>query len=111
MNSNNKKRVVFYIDAADKDVLFNQCKLLQIRPSFFVRNCVLEKLGKPIFVSTPVNLDTKKFSSELIKVGVNLNQVARKLNSGVAFSIADQRKVLNQIATLTNDILEIKSKL
>ncbi|MFI8605645.1 plasmid mobilization protein [Cellulophaga baltica] len=111
MDAINKQRVVFYLNQTDKDLLFNQCNLMQIKTSFFIRNCVLEKLGKPIFEVKATDLDTKSFTSELIKVGVNLNQIARKLNSGVEFSIADQRKVLKDISTLTNDILEIKSKL
>lgn len=106
-----KERVVFYINNEDKDLLNNQCELLQIKSSFFIRNCVLEKLGKPIFNIVKKDIDTKKYTSELIRIGVNLNQIAKKLNSGAKFMIADQQTVLNEIKNINNHILEIKSKL
>lgn len=107
----NKKRVVFYINNEDKELLNNQCELLQIKASFFIRNAVLEKLGKPIFNVKKQDLNTKKYSSELLRIGINLNQIAKKLNSGTKFMIADQQTVLNEIKNINNHILEIKSKL
>lgn len=109
--SKKKERVVFYLNISDKELLFNHCELIQVKPSFYIRNTVLEKLGKPVFKIQAENLETKKYISELIKIGVNLNQVARKLNSGAIFLIADQRKVLEEIEAITNHILEIKSQL
>ncbi|WP_111706576.1 plasmid mobilization protein [Lutibacter citreus] len=114
MNKNilkNKKRVVFYLSTEDKELLNGQCELLQIRASFFIRNSVLEKLGKPIFNVKKQDLDTKGYISELIRIGVNLNQISKKLNSGVKFMLADQQTVLNDIKNINNHILEIKSKL
>jgi len=112
MNTPKKKdRVVFYMDGLDKDHLYNHCKLIQVTPSFFIRNTILEKLGKPVMKIQAKNLNTKQYISELIKIGVNLNQVARKLNSNAKFEIKDQRKVLNEMEALTNHILEIKSQL
>jgi hypothetical protein len=45
MNEKNKIRMVFYLDFNDKILLNNQCELLQVRASFYIRQCVLEKLG------------------------------------------------------------------
>jgi len=109
--SNKKERVVFYLDEIDKESLFNHCTLIKVPPSFFIRNTMLEKLGKPVVKIQVENVDTKKYVSELIRIGVNLNQVARKLNSGASFAIADQRKVLEEMEALTSHILEIKSQL
>ncbi|EKF53853.1 hypothetical protein I215_15427 [Galbibacter marinus] len=111
MNSKNKSRVIFYLSSEDKEHLNNQCEILQIKTSFFVRNCVLEKLGKPIFDVSRKDLDVKKYSSQLIKIGVNLNQISKKLNSGAKFIIADQKKIMEDIEALKNHILEIKSQL
>lgn len=109
-NSNNKVKVVFYLNQDDKEFIKNQCDLLQIKPSFFIRNAVLEKLGKPVFTKTVHNLDTKKYMAALIKIGNNLNQIAKKLNSNASFLIADQQTVLTEIENINNHILEIKSK-
>tara|TARA_R110002020_G_scaffold42212_13_gene123982 strand:+ start:503 stop:838 length:336 start_codon:yes stop_codon:yes gene_type:complete len=111
MNSNNKSRVIFYLSNQDKELLNNHCNILQVRTSFFVRNCVLEKLGKPILEVSKTNIDVKQYSGELIKIGVNLNQISRKLNSGAKFMIADQKTVLDQISAINNHILQIKSQL
>lgn len=111
MNSKNKERVIFYLSAEDKEFLNDQCELLQIKTSFFVRNCVLEKLGKPVFEVSKKDLDVKKYTSLLTKIGVNLNQISKKLNSGAKFIIADQKTVLDEIDALNNHIINIKSQL
>lgn len=111
MNSKNKDRVIFYLASEDKKLLNNQCELLQIKASFYVRNCVLEKLGKPIFEVSKKDIDVTNYTSQLIKIGVNLNQISKKLNSGVKFMIADQKVVLDEIEAIKNHILEIKSQL
>lgn len=112
MNTSKKKlKVIFYLDEMDKELLFNHCQLIRVKPSFFIRNTILETLGKPVMKIQVENVNTKEYVSELIRIGVNLNQVARKLNSGASFAIADQRKVLNEMEALTSHILEIKSKL
>ena len=95
-DSNNKVKVVFYLNAEDKEVIKIQCGSVQIRPSFFYRNAVLEKLGKPIFTKKVHDLDTKKYLTSLIRIGNNLNQIAKKLNSNEQFLIADQQVVLDE---------------
>lgn len=111
MKTKNKDRVIFYLASEDKKLLVNQCELLQIKASFYVRNCVLEKLGKPIFEVNKKDLNVTEYTSQLIKIGVNLNQISKKLNSGVKFMIADQKVVLDEIEAIKNHILEIKSQL
>lgn len=111
MNPKNKDRVVFYLSSENKYLLNNQCELLQIKTSFFVRNCVLEKLGKPIFEIERKDINLQKYTSQLIHIGNNLNQISRKLNSNVEFNIADQIKVLEDIKMIKNHIIEIKSHL
>lgn len=111
MKTRNKDKVVFYLSSEDKELLQNQCELLQIKASSFIRNCVIEKLGKPIFEVRRKNLDVEKYISQLLKIGVNLNQIAKKLNADAKFQIVDQRNVLEDIEFLKNHILEIKSQL
>ena len=111
MKTRNKDKVVFYLNSEDKELLQNQCELQKTKASSFIRNCVLEKLGKPIFEVRRKNLDVEKYVSQLMKIGVNLNQIAKKLNSGVQFMIADQKDVLDEIEAIKNHILEIKSQL
>lgn len=106
-----KERVVFYLSIDDKELLTNQCELMQIKASFFIRNSVLEKLGKPIFNVKKQDLDTKKYSSDLLRIGSNLNQISKKLNSGVKLMLVDQNTLLNEIKNINNHILEIKYKL
>lgn len=110
-NSNNKVKVVFYLNSDDKEFIKTQCEILQIKPSFFIRNAVLEKLGRPVFAKTVQNLDTRKYQSSLIRIGNNLNQIAKKLNSNAQFLIVDQQEVLNEIKNINNHIVEINSKL
>ena len=110
-NSKNKVKVVFYLNAEDKEIIKIQCETLQIKPSFFYRNAVLEKLGKPIFVKNTQDLDTKKYLTSLIRIGNNLNQIAKKLNSNEQFLIADQQIVLDEIKHINHHIIEINSKL
>ena len=110
-NLENKVRVVFYLNSEDKELLNNQCELLQIKSSFYIRNLVLEKLGQPIFNVKNQNLDTKKYSSDLLRIGSNLNQIAKSLNAGVKFFLKDQQILLDEIQNINNHILQIKSKL
>lgn len=110
-NNNSKskhQRVVFYLSLANKNLLFNHCDLLQVKPSFFVRNVVLEKLNKTTFSTQKTLPEISNYLNELLAQGVNLNQIARKLNSGDKFLIADQNFVLNSIKNLTNQIVELK---
>lgn len=107
----NKKRIVSYLNETDKELLENRCKLLKISVSFFTANCILEKLGKPILEIKTLNQDTKEYTLQLFKIGNNLNQIARKLNSGAKFMIADQKAVLENIKKLNAHILEIQSKI
>ena len=110
-NSNNKVKVVFYLNSDDKIFIQNHCNLLQIKPSFFIRNAVLEKLDKPIYYSPINNLDTKKYMAALNMIGNNLNQIAKKLNSNAQFLIADQQTVLQEIERINTHIVTINSKL
>ena len=110
-NSNNKVKVVFYLNLDDKIFIQNQCDLLQIKPSFFIRNAVLEKLEKSVYANPIHNLDTKKYTAALNIIGSNLNQIAKKLNSNAQFLIADQQTVLQEIQRINNHIVEINSKL
>jgi len=110
-NANNKVKVVFYLNLDDKVFIQNQCDLLQIKPSFFIRNAVLEKLNKPVFTNSIHNLDTKKYMAALNMIGNNLNQIAKKLNSNAQFLIADQQTVLHEIERINTHIVEINSKL
>jgi len=104
-------RVVFYLTKTNKELLINHCQLLNVKPTFFIRNLVLEKLGKPTFQPAKIDLNTNEYIKELASQGANLNQIARKLNSGNQFLIADQQDVLNQIELISKQILEIKSQL
>ncbi|MDD7915475.1 plasmid mobilization relaxosome protein MobC [Polaribacter ponticola] len=72
---------------------------------------MLEKLGKPTLQVKVRNLETEQYKSQLIKIGVNLNQIAKKLNSGAKFMIADQKKVLDDIDILKRHIIDINSKI
>ncbi|MDD7914092.1 plasmid mobilization relaxosome protein MobC [Polaribacter haliotis] len=109
--TNPKVKMVFYINLKDKELIKNHCELLQIKPSFFIRNIVLEKLGRPIFEPKKMKIETKQYNSQLNKIGVNLNQIAKKLNSGLQFQVGDQIEVLKSIELLNEHILEIKSQL
>ncbi len=111
MEKSNKVKVVFYLNKDDKEYIKSQCELMQIKPSFFIRNAVLEKLGKPIFIPKTSKIDTNKYINQLLKIGNNLNQIAKKLNSNTQFLIADQQSVLNDIEALRKHIIEINSKL
>lgn len=110
-NSNNKVKVVFYLNAEDKEFIKNKCEILQIKTSFFIRNAILEKLNKPVFTKKVYDLDTRKYQTSLIRIGNNLNQIAKKLNSNEQFLIADQQVVLDEIKNINNHIIEINSKL
>ena len=111
MKSKTYKRIVFNLSLEDRELLINQCRFLQVSVSFYIRNCVLEKLGKPIIEVKRKDLDVKNYTIHLLKIGNNLNQVAHNLNSDSKFLIADQKSVLKDIDDLKNHILEINSKL
>jgi hypothetical protein len=111
MNNQNKARIVFYLDFNDKILLNNQCELLQVKASFYIRQCVLEKLGKPILEVKQKHLETKNYTLQLYKIGNNLNQISRKLNSGIKLKLTDEDLIINDIEELKKHIIEISSKL
>ena len=108
---NNKIRLVFYMHPEDDKMILNQCELLKISKSFFIRNAILEKLNNPIFKVSNSNLDLKQYLLELNAIGNNLNQIAKKLNSNASFLIADQKTVLNDIEELKKHIININQNL
>ena len=79
ISNNTKERVVFYLTKEDKESLNNKCQLLGVQTSFFLRNIVLENLGKPIFRANKTPIELRKYMHELMSQGVNLNQIAKKL--------------------------------
>lgn len=109
--ANNKIKTIFYINQNDKNLIKLESEKFQIKSSQYIRIAVREKLGRPILNVKKQDLDTKKYIAELIRIGVNLNQISKKLNSGLKFMITDQHTVLNEIENINNHILEIKSKL
>ena len=109
--SNNKVRVVFYLNSEDKNDIKDQCDILQITPSFFIRNAVLDNLNKPVFLKNTNNIETKKYLTTLNAIGNNLNQIAKKLNVNTKFLLADQQIVLNDIVEIKKHIAEINSKI
>jgi len=111
MINKNKERVVFYMETKNKILLQNECDLLQVKASFYIRNCLLEKLGRSVVEVKPRQLDTKSYTLQLLKIGNNLNQIAKKLNSGAKFMIADQTEVLKDIDDLKKHVVIINSKL
>lgn len=111
MNDKNKTRMVFYLDLNDKILLNNQCELLQVKASFYIRQCVLEKLGKPILEVKQKHLETKNYTLQLFKIGNNLNQISRKLNSGIKLKLTDEDLLLDDIEEIKKHIIDIKSKL
>lgn len=111
MNDKNKKRIVFYLDMNDKILLNNQCELLKINASFFIRNCVLEKLGKPVLEVKQNNLETKNYMLQLFNIGNNLNQIAKKLNSNLDLKVVDQASLKTDIDTIKTHISEVTKKL
>lgn len=111
MRNKKKEKVVFYLDSDTKKLVSEKCQLHQIKMSFFIRNSVLESLGKTTIQSKITDVDTTKYLSSLFKIGNNLNQIAKQLNSGNKFQIADQKDVLNDIENIKKHILEINNKL
>ncbi|PCH78080.1 MAG: hypothetical protein COB98_01595 [Flavobacteriaceae bacterium] len=111
MKNNKKIRVVFYLNPADKKLLKDHCGTLNIDTSNFIRFSILEKLGRPIIELKQNNIATKEYTGQLLSIGNNLNQIAKKLNTGNKFVIADQQSVLDNIKRLVDHIIDIKSKL
>ena len=111
MTVENKTRLVFYLDQRDKELLQDECELLRVKTSFYVRNCVLEKLGNPVLKVKNNSIETKHYTSQLLKIGNNLNQIAKKLNSGAKFMIVEQMSVLSDIEVLKKHIIDINSKI
>lgn len=114
MKKENKVRLVFYMNQEDKIVLQDYCNKLDVKTSFFICNKMLEILGKPApTIRQNFHNDnvTKSFLTQLFKIGSNLNQIARKLNSGAEFFIADQQVVLSAIETLKKQIIELNKKI
>jgi len=111
MRNKKKEKVVFYLDSDTKKLVSEKCQMQQIKMSFFIRNAVLERLGKSTFQAKTKNVDTTKYLSSLFKIGNNLNQISKQLNSGKKFQIADQKIVLDDIENIKKHILEINDKL
>ena len=111
MTIKNKSRIVFYLDKRDKELLQDECTHLRVKASFYIRNCVLEKLGNSVLKVKSNSIEVKHYTNHLLKIGNNLNQIAKKLNSGTKFMIADQQVVLNEIAEIKKHIVEINSKI
>ena len=56
-------------------------------------------------------LNTKKYISQLLKIGNNLNQIAKKLNSGTKLKLAEESEVLTDIEAIKKHIILINNKL
>lgn len=111
MRNKKKEKVVFYLDSDTKKLISEKCQMQQIKMSFFIRNAVLASLGKSTFQAKTKDIDTTKYLSSLFKIGNNLNQIAKQLNSGKKFQIADQSNVLNDIENIKKHIIDVNEKL
>lgn len=114
MKIKNKVRVVFYMRPEDVDILKAYSQSLDIDNSQFIRNAVLEKLGRPTFKSNKcemLNTASRTVVGQLFKIGNNLNQIAKKLNSGTKLLIEDESVMLSAIDALKVSIIEISNKL
>lgn len=107
----NKIRMVFYCSKTTKELIDNQSKLLGISGSNFIRSAVFDKLKKPIYQPLKHDFITQENMLQLLRIGNNLNQIARKLNTGVPFLIADQQAVINEIESLKEQVITIKTKI
>lgn len=103
----NRKRNIqmkFYVTEEEKRLIEEKMKLLPTqRYGAYLRKMVID--GYIIYTDTA---NVKAFTSELQSVGRNINQIAKRLNSGVPMyeaDIAEIKERLDQIWQLQRHIL------
>ncbi|WP_405377516.1 plasmid mobilization relaxosome protein MobC [Nonlabens sp. Asnod3-A02] len=106
-----KLKVVYYLSKEDKNLMIEYCNSLQIKPSFWIRNLIREKLGFPVIPKKVLDIDLKKYQTSLLRIGNNLNQIARKLNKNEKFPLIDQQNLIDEIAILKEQIDSIYNNL
>lgn len=77
--------------------------------SGYIRKCALEESGK-----TKISLirELKKMSYQIRKIGVNINQVAKKINAGYGYSdpmiaVEELKKELEQIESQFTELFQV----
>ena len=101
-------RVVFYMPIIDIELLRDLTRLRGVKTSFFIRNIVMENLDKSIYEPKIIPDDYKQLLHEIVKQGINLNQIAKKLNKEGEVDIISLLKVKSSIEKLNEVIVAIK---
>ena len=89
MENNKYKKSVFYLLPAEKLLLKKYCEERNISQSQMIRNLVLEKVGLPFVEPIRIDVDLVNYLNELTRNANNLNQIARKVNSGFELDFID----------------------
>lgn len=110
MKDSKLKKASYFILPAEKMLLDKYCKENNIKASHLIRNLVLEKIGLPYIEPIRIDVDFVKYLNELTRNANNLNQVARKLNSGLKLELWDEEILNEQILIINNQINEIRKK-
>ena len=102
---NNKTHVIkFRVTAEEKTSLELTCKLLNLSLSTFIRRAIHNvKIEKTVIIAGGEETLTavSTLLAQCSKVGGNLNQLARHLNSGGADTEQIRAKILDELADLT----------
>lgn len=92
----------------DEKVKFDELvKKSGLSQSEYFRRCALKKK----IYDTGIKTDMKKVLYELSKIGVNINQIAKNLNSNIySGAEKDIERMIGQLENIQNDFREIISK-
>ena len=88
------------VTAAEGAQLDERAEAARLTTATFVRQVVL---GRPVRIASVRRLGGAEFA-ELNRIGVNLNQIARALNSGVPAPVGT-REAVERVGELVTDLL------
>jgi len=112
-DENYTKRISFRVTQSEFDRLEKEFKKSAFfRKSDFLRAIYAKhKASKSRMKEWEAIIKAGKLSNELNRVGVNFNQLTKKINEGLITSISKREKaVINEIANYVYEVIKILSK-
>lgn len=103
-NRTRKNQIIVSMNDEEKEKYLQLVEQSGLSQSEFFRRCALKKK----IYNFDIKDDMKNIQHELSKIGVNVNQIARNLNSNIYVGAdKDVQKMIEQLEEIQNDFRKI----
>lgn len=110
--SENRVRVSATLFQSQYDQLIKICDERKITPSYFLKSCILKAIGRSYILDGNDLEQLRASNYSLTKIGININQIAKRINTMNSYENDDIRELnkltemLESHTTVVKELLE-----